>query len=174
MTTHLNGGRASLRVPTSVPTTAPALTVRAKAARRETVRVHLRNVDEYVTLYRDDYDRVVAEIGTARWFLNSFMQRSGNLSRYVRAKSPKTGHLVMIARIIAQAPNRTAVRYLDRDPLNLRFENLDPDTVGGSGGVKKRPKGTVNVLEAREARLRAMDGFAAFHLAKSLGIPTGN
>jgi hypothetical protein len=172
MTTHLNGGRASLRVPTSALSTTP--TVRAKAAKRETIRVHLRNVDQYVTLYRDDYDRVVAEIGTARWFLNSFMQRSGNLSRYVRARSPKTGRLVMIARIVAQAPNLTAVRYLDHNPLNLVAGNLDPDTVGGSGGVKKRPKGTVNVLEAREARLRTMDGFAAFHLSKRLGIPTGN
>lgn len=132
MTSALNSGMAQPRLPEIKPASPTA------SRKREVVKVHLRNVDRYATLYRDDYDRVVADIGTGRWLVNVIKRPGGRSDHYVRAHSPGAKSLVMIARIIARAMPRTAVRYRDGDVLNLRSENLQEDFDSGNGGTKRR------------------------------------
>lgn len=100
--------------------------------------IHIRNVDRYASIYRADYDRVVAEIGTARWFVNVVRRAGGRIDHYVRAQSPRSRNLVMVARIVARAMPKTAVRYGDGDAFNLRSDNLQVDLDGGNGGTKRR------------------------------------
>lgn len=83
------------------------------------VRVQLAKAQTYAVLYLHDYERVLAAIGTASWFLNS----SGNGYGYVRAKSPASSRNVMIARLILGIESG-AVRHQDGDSLNLRRDNL--------------------------------------------------
>jgi hypothetical protein len=128
----LNSGMAHLRPP------AIKLSSPVASRKREVITVHLRNVDRYASVYRDDYDRVVAEIGTARWFVNVVRRTSGRIDHYVRARSPGSKNLVMVARIVARASPKTAVRYRDGDAFNLRSDNLQEDLDSGNGGTKRR------------------------------------
>jgi hypothetical protein len=132
MTSALNSGMAQPRLPEIKPSPPTA------SRKREVIKVHLRNVDRYVTLYRDDYDRVVAEIGTGQWLVNVIRRPGGRTDHYVRAQSPVTKSLVMVARVIARALPRTAIRYRDGDAFNLRSENLQEDLERGNGGTKRR------------------------------------
>jgi len=144
MTTHLNGGTASLRIPVA-PVRAPHVPPSKPAVAREgqqTIMIYLRNAKRFVTLCRADYDRVVAQTGTNTWFVG---YNSDKTNAYVRAWSNASPRkMVMLARIIAYAPPRTAVRYRDRDAFNLRSGNLFVDLEKGSGGVKRRSKGLRN------------------------------
>lgn len=132
MTSALNSGMAQPRLPEIKPASPSA------SRKREVIKVHLRNVDRYATLYRDDYDRVVSEIGMAHWFVNVIRRPGGRTHEYIRAQSPSSKNLVMIARIVARAMARTAVRYRDGDAFNLRSENLQEDMERGNGGTKRR------------------------------------
>lgn len=132
MTSALNSGMAQPRL-SEIKTASPSA-----SRKREVIKVHLRNVDRYATVYRDDYDRVIAEIGTARWFVNIIRRDGGRTDHYIRAKPLGCRNVVMIARIIARAVPRTAVRYRDGDVFNLRSENLNEDLDSGNGGTKWR------------------------------------
>lgn len=166
MTTHLNGGRTSLRIAAPIfraPRVAPRPAVAREA--QQTIMIYLRNANRYVTLYRADYDRIVAQTGTNIWFVG---YNSDKTNAYVRAWSTSNPRkMVMLARIISDAPPRTAVRYRDHDAFNLRSENLTVDLDGGSGGVKRRRKGTVNAMATREKTRAA---FAALKVSNGLGI----
>jgi len=128
MTSVLNSGIAHARLPVIKPTA---------SRKREIIKVHLRNVDRYARVYRDDYDRVVAEIGPARWFVNVIRRTGGRIDQYIRAR-PHGSKNMMVARIIARAVPRTAIRYRDGDVFNLLSENLHEDLDSGNGGTKHR------------------------------------
>lgn len=169
MTTHLRGGRASLRIPTPLidPNTVPKKPV-GSAEAKQTIKIYLRNAGRYATLYRADYQRVIAEVGGNVWFVGYNSERA---VAYVRTWSDaEPRKMAMIARIVANAPARTAVRYLDGDPLNLRFDNLYVDMTGGSGGCKKRPKGSVNVMENREKTKAAFAAQAPLRKEQRRGV----
>lgn len=139
MTSVLNSGMAQPRLPEIKPASPAA------SRKREVIKVHLRNVDRYATVYREDYDRVVAEIGIAQWFANRIFRTGGRTDRYVRARPIGQKNLVMVARIIARAEPRTAVRYRDGDVFNLLSDNLQVDLDSGTGGTKRRRYGAVAV-----------------------------
>jgi len=148
MTSALNSGIAHPRLPETKPSSP------SPSRKREVIKVHLRNVDRYATVYRDDYDRVVAEIGTGQWLVNVIKRPGGRTDQYVRAHSPGTKSLVMIARIIARAVPRTAVRYRDGDVFNLRSENLHEDLDSGNGGVKRRRRYVTAKVTSGAAHVR--------------------
>lgn len=145
MTSALNSGMAQPRLPEIKPASPTA------SHKREIIKVHLRNVDRYATVYRDDYDRVVAEIGTAQWFVNTIRRAGGRTDQYIRAKPLGCRNVVMIARIIARAVSRTAVRYRDGDVFNLRSENLNKDLDSGNGGTKRRRRCGAGAAKSRAA-----------------------
>ncbi|AOG04297.1 hypothetical protein [Bosea sp. RAC05] len=86
---------------------------------RPIVRVQLAKASAEAVLYSPDYERVLAPLGTASWFLDT----NGKGNRYVRALHPALARNVMIARLILGV-DRGAVRYRDGDSLNLRSDNL--------------------------------------------------
>lgn len=86
---------------------------------RAVVRVKLAKASTDAVLYLTDYERVLATIGAASWFLDT----NGKGNRYVRAVHPASACNVMIARLILGV-DRGAVRYRDGDSLNLRSNNL--------------------------------------------------
>jgi hypothetical protein len=97
------------------------------------VGVLLANVSRSCWLYADHYESIISQYGLASWMLVS---AGNNKPAYVRFKHQ--GKLVTVARLILNAPARTAVRHKDRDTLNLREPNLFLDH--GGGGITKKPK----------------------------------
>ncbi|MDP3255381.1 hypothetical protein [Bosea sp. (in: a-proteobacteria)] len=83
------------------------------------VRVQFAKAQTHAVLHLTDYERVIAAIGHASWFLNS----SGNGHQYVRAWDASSSRNVMIARLLLGI-ERGAVRCHDGDSLNLRRANL--------------------------------------------------
>lgn len=83
------------------------------------VRVQLAKAQAPAVLYLTDYERVLATIGNATWFLHF----NGGARRYVRAKHPPSARNVMVARLVLGI-EFGAIRYRDGDGLNLRHDNL--------------------------------------------------
>ncbi len=74
-----------------------------------------------VTMYKRDYE-MLTKVGVS---MRLFLVSDGKGRLYVRThKSGVTGGQLTIARLISDAGPNEAVRYADRDPLNLRRENL--------------------------------------------------
>jgi hypothetical protein len=97
------------------------------------VGVFLSNVQKTCWLYASDYEAITAKYGLASWLLNSAGEGKPSYVRFMH-----NGNLVMVSRLILEAQPRTAVKYLDKNPLNLRSSNLFIDH--GGGGCKKAPK----------------------------------
>ncbi len=81
-------------------------------------------------LYADDFERIISRGLTTQWHLHS----DGHGLFYVRAKMG--GSLLMVSRLILDAPRGKVIRYADHNPLNLRRENL----VFEAGFSKQREK----------------------------------
>ncbi|UHC16315.1 hypothetical protein LRS73_28340 [Methylobacterium currus] len=96
---------------------------------REVVGVRLSNApDKTAWLYREDYERIAAQY-PGRWSL-------------VDARNPRScvrltkGHRsIYAARLVVDAPYRTAIGFFDNDTLNLRGTNISLGK--GCGGVPK-------------------------------------
>jgi len=86
---------------------------------RIVVGVRLDNIQDTCWLYREDYDRVVSGYGITSWYAND----NGKGALYVRLKG-RHGNNLMVARLIVGDHERNNVRYLDKNPLNLRRTNL--------------------------------------------------
>lgn len=71
----------------------------------------------------DDFRSLMARGVTTQWHLHG----DGHGLFYVRAKMG--GKLVMISRLILDAPRGKVIRLLDHNPLNLRRNNLAFDDV---------------------------------------------
>jgi hypothetical protein len=97
------------------------------------VGVFLANVQKTCWLLDSDYRRIIEKFGLASWLLNSDGEGKPSYVRFMH-----NGNLVMVSRLILDAQPRTAVKYLDKNPLNLRSSNLFIDA--GGGGCKKAPK----------------------------------
>jgi hypothetical protein len=97
------------------------------------VGVLLANVSKSCWLFECDYAAITEKYGLASWMLCS---AGHDKPSYVRFKHG--GKLVTVARLIPDAPPRTAVKHRDKDTLNLRETNLWLDN--GGGGVSKKPK----------------------------------
>lgn len=83
------------------------------------VRVQLAKAQARAVLYLTDYERVLAAIGNATWFLHS----NGNERLYVRVKHRASARNVMVARLVLGI-EFGAIRFRDGDSLNLRHDNL--------------------------------------------------
>ncbi|WP_114946624.1 hypothetical protein [Microvirga calopogonii] len=99
------------------------------------VGVFLSNVQKTCWLYASDYEAITAKYGLSSWLLNSAGEGKPSYVRFMH-----NGNLVMVSRLILDAQPRTAVKYRDKNPLNLRSSNLFLHH--GGGGCKKRPKTT--------------------------------
>lgn len=97
------------------------------------VGVFMANVQKTCWLYASDYEAIIEKYGVASWLLNSAGEGKPS---YVRFQYQ--GNLVMVSRLILDAQPRTAVKYRDKNPLNLRSSNLFIEH--GGGGCKKKPK----------------------------------
>lgn len=78
----------------------------------------------FVTLYKEDYDRLIELGAYKRWQLIR--------DKYVRCGTRNGMGHVMIARALVDCPPGFCVVYFDGNPLNLRRENL---------GIRKGGKG---------------------------------
>ena len=94
---------------------------------RPVVGVYLDNIRSTCWLYADDYNRIVARYGVTSWYANS----NGKGTLYVRLKG-RHGNNLMVARLITGDHERNNVRYVDKNPLNLRRTNFQFGT--GRGG----------------------------------------
>lgn len=110
---------------------------------REITLVPLANHPEPARLLRTDFE-ALAETGiTGQWTLNLNGTRTHG---YVRCPaSEATGCLVTVARLITRVGAGRTVRYRDRNPLNLRSDNLYLD--------RGRAKGRELALLAEAAEL---------------------
>lgn len=99
-----------------------------------------------------DFDRLETMGFTGPWFLNS----NGKGNVYVRTVLPGIGgNLGMVSRLILDTPAGKVIRYADRNPLNLRRENL----VFDAGFSKQREKDTPSAaMEAWPAESEAGEG----------------
>lgn len=78
---------------------------------------------KYAVVREADYQSVRNAGATGAWYLND----NGHGQRYVRTPVPAgTGRntLLMVARIIADAPPRSTIFYVNKDRLDLRPTNL--------------------------------------------------
>lgn len=90
----------------------------------QVVFVPLANGKGIARVLPDDFDALVAAGFTKSWSLNS----NGGGNAYVRAyQSNASGRHVTVARVIAGARSGQCIRYWDRDPTNLRADNLRMD-----------------------------------------------
>jgi hypothetical protein len=80
--------------------------------------VLLANAAKTVWLRTEDYTRIISTYGISSWFLNS----AGNGHAYVRLAYK--GINLMVARLVLGDCQRSNVRHRDKDPLNLRSDNL--------------------------------------------------
>lgn len=104
------------------------LTERTDPDGRKVVGVHLSNRPETAWLYRADYDRITRDFGTPMWRLT----HNGKGRAYVRFKEiGNNPRYVTVSRLVAGDFEKTAVRYKDDNPLNLRTPNLYHDDGGG-------------------------------------------
>jgi hypothetical protein len=89
---------------------------------RPVVRVEMSNLPNvFATVDAADYDRLLAEGVSARWFINS----NGKGTSYVRVSvNGVRGNLVLPARLILDAGRGEAVRYATPDRLDLRRSNI--------------------------------------------------
>ena len=90
------------------------------------VAVPLTNVDNKAILYESDFDKLLKLGIDPRWrfTVNQVFERG-------KAR-------VSIARLIRNAGLKESVRYLDKDPCNLRTENLVICPGGGRYGTTER------------------------------------
>lgn len=71
-----------------------------------------------------DFDRLAALGVTDRWHFND----DGKGNAYVRVMLRRpAGNLVMVARLILEAPKGQVIRYANKNPLDLRRVNLTLD-----------------------------------------------
>ena len=88
------------------------------------VSVPLTNSDQKVTLYQDDFNQLYSMGLDPRWRLSIGQVLERGKGR------------VSISRLVANANPGDKIQYLDRDPCNLRRENLL--TASGAGKYKTR------------------------------------
>src|SRR5437879_5988900 len=84
------------------------------------VSVPLTNIDKNVTLYQEDFNRLFQSGLDPRWRLS--------LGQVLERGSAR----VSVARLVANAKKGDKIQYLDRNPCNLRRDNL----VAAAGGGK--------------------------------------
>jgi hypothetical protein len=87
---------------------------------RACVRVPLARCTLSAILYAEDYDRLIVGGISANWSFN-YSGRNGH--GYVRVKVPGANTIV-VARLVAGASFKRAVRYRHGNPLDLRLDNL--------------------------------------------------
>ncbi|EIZ83631.1 hypothetical protein WYO_3642 [Methylobacterium sp. GXF4] len=110
---------------------------------REVVGVRLSNVPERAWLYRTDYERIIAQFGTPSWVLIG----NGKGAFYVRFTQPGgIDRKATVARLVAGDFQRTGVRYVDKNPLNLRNANLR-HTKGRGGRLNRRSPAMFSTLK---------------------------
>ena len=85
---------------------------------RAIVLVPLGEHQGTATLYQEDWRRLIDAGYRGSWFLDS----NGTGSQYV--KLMHRGRNRRVARLLMDEPSNRVVRYRDRDPTNLRMENL--------------------------------------------------
>jgi len=85
---------------------------------RTVVGVFLKNACKTVWLYSEDYERIIKTYGISSWRMNS----AGNGFSYVRTKYQ--GENVMVARLVLGDLHGANVRLKDKNPCNLRRDNL--------------------------------------------------
>lgn len=96
------------------------------------VRIPLANDRGYAELYADDYAALMAAGISRNWTLNyPSLARTGGSQCYVQCHVPtryrnKHGNWTaqVVSRLIMQAGAGERVRYADRNPTNLRRDNL--------------------------------------------------
>ncbi|GLS43734.1 hypothetical protein [Methylobacterium brachythecii] len=79
------------------------------------VCVPLANSDAVARIFPKDYERLLAEGRSGNWTLNC---------GHVKAPDWRTGPK-RVARLVAGPKGDVRVRHRDRDPLNLRSDNLE-------------------------------------------------
>jgi len=89
---------------------------------RPIVRVEMSNLPNvFATVDAADYDRLIAEGVSCRWFINS----NGQGTSYVRVSiNGVRGNLVLPARLILNAGRGEVVQYATPDRLDLRRSNI--------------------------------------------------
>ena len=89
---------------------------------RPIVRVEMSNLPNvFATLDAADYDRLLSEGVSQRWFINS----NGTGASYVRAADANAkGGLVLIARLVLAAGRGQVVHYASLDRLDLRRKSI--------------------------------------------------
>jgi hypothetical protein len=93
----------------------------------------LANAARTVWLRTEDYTRIISTYGISSWFLNS----AGNGHAYVRLAHK--GINLMVARLVLGDCQRSNVRHRDKDPFNLRHDNLHYG-IGRGGDETTRKK----------------------------------
>lgn len=100
---------------------------------RAVVGVRLSNRSKVAWLYLTDYLRIIKQYGTPVWAVSG----NGRNLFYVRFRvAGEPNHKLTVARLVAGDFEKTGVRYLDGNPLNLRNVNLIHDK--GRGGRPSR------------------------------------
>ncbi|MGC5778333.1 hypothetical protein [Methylobacterium sp. NFXW15] len=100
------------------------------------VGVRLSNRAKVAWLYLSDYLRIIKQYGTPVWAVSG----NGKGLLYVRFRAPgQSNNKLNVARLVAGDFEKTGVRYLDGNPLNLRNANLIHDK--GRGGRPSRFSG---------------------------------
>src|SRR5262245_31157537 len=89
------------------------------------VSVPLTNIDKKVYLRQDDFYRIISQGLDARWRLenNQIIERGTRLS---------------VTRLVAQADHGQRVLLIDKDPCNLKRDNLAIGKGGTGSNVSQR------------------------------------
>lgn len=112
------------------------------------VLVPLANNKGKAIVYADRYAELAAQGLSLNWFLNA----NGSGSAYVKVRHPNGDNRV-VARIVAGAPYCREIRYRNRNPLDLRCNNL----IVAEGGRAYKDCSTLPAPASTEGELEAME-----------------
>jgi hypothetical protein len=81
---------------------------------REVFLIPLANTDLKARIFPEDYHRLLADGWSSQWVWN---YNAVKVNRY-------RANLQRLCRLVTNAPENQQVRFRDRNPLNLRSDNL--------------------------------------------------
>lgn len=124
---------------------APEFTTDADGLRL--AHVALANTDKRVTLYAEDYDRLITDGWSRHWALTNTGGRFEFVLVNGRGPHDRT-RTVTVARLIARCGKGQRTHYADGDRTNLRRDNLTVSKGGGNASFPAaalQPRGSFEV-----------------------------
>lgn len=103
----------------------------------QVIGVYVNNAQKHTWLHKDDYERIIAQVGMRAWT----MLHNGQSREYVCVQiSASKKHCLYITRLIVGDIQGMSVRFKDGNILNLRSSSLYHDAGRGGEPLRKRLK----------------------------------